>query len=33
MKYLLGSHFWGMDTEESDKDYLEFVLPTKEEMF
>lgn len=33
MKYLLGSHFWGMNTEESDKDYLEFVLPTKEDMF
>lgn len=33
MKYLLGSHFWGMNTENSDKDYLEFVLPTKEDMF
>lgn len=33
MKYLLGSYFWGMDTENSDKDYLEFVLPTQEEMF
>lgn len=33
MKYLLGSHFWGMNIEESDKDYLEFVLPTKEDLF
>lgn len=33
MKYLLGSHFWGMNIEDSDKDYLEFVLPTKEDLF
>lgn len=33
MKYLLGSHFWGMNVEGSDKDYLQFVLPSKQDLF
>lgn len=33
MKYLLGSRFWGLNTENSDKDYLEYVLPTKSDLF
>lgn len=33
MKYLLGSKFWKIDIENSDNDYLQFVFPTKEDLF
>ena len=33
MKYLLGSKFWKMNIDSSDNDYLQFVFPTKEDLF
>lgn len=33
MIFLLGSHFWKMNTDKSDKDYIEFVFPTREELY
>ena len=33
MRYLLGSHFWGLNVEGSDQDFMEFSFPTKEELF
>lgn len=33
MKFLLGSNFWKLNTKDSDNDYMEFVFPTKEDLF
>lgn len=33
MRFLLGSHFWYMNIESSDKDYVEYVYPSKEDLF
>lgn len=33
MKALVGSHFWNMNVAESDEDYGEFIVPTKEDLF
>lgn len=33
MRYLLGSRFWGLNTESSDKDYVEYLFPTKTDLF
>lgn len=31
--YLTGSHFYGLNIESSDKDYIQFVYPTKHDLF
>lgn len=33
MRYLLGSRFWGLNNENSDKDYVEYLFPTKSDLF
>ncbi|MGL4761050.1 MAG: hypothetical protein ACRCWG_06265 [Sarcina sp.] len=33
MKFLMGSHYWNLNIEGSDNDYLEYIVPTKEDLY
>ena len=33
MRYLIGSKFYNLNTPTSDKDYIQFVFPTKDDLF
>lgn len=33
MKFLMGSHYWNLNTETSDKDYIEYLVPTKVDLY
>ncbi|MGL5067792.1 MAG: hypothetical protein ACRC6T_08255 [Sarcina sp.] len=33
MKFLMGSYYWNLNIEGSDNDYLEYIVPTKEDLY
>ncbi|MGL5577380.1 MAG: hypothetical protein ACRDCW_17720, partial [Sarcina sp.] len=33
MKFLMGSHYWHLNIETSDNDYIEYITPTKGDLY